>query len=236
MAPRASIAHDRPVPRPTVALFDIDGTLITCGGAGRTSMERAFGEVLGRSDTGSFPYGGMTDPAIARQATRAAGHLDEAALLHRVLERYLGHLEGELARSEGYRVLEGVLTLLEALEPHAHVAVGLGTGNLETGARLKLVRGALWHRFSFGGYGSDHEDRARLLARGVERGAAKLGCSVGAVRVVVIGDTPRDVSAARAIGATVVGVTTGSYDEAALAGADLVVSRLDDARVLARIV
>lgn len=224
------------MPRPTVALFDIDGTLITCGGAGRTSMERAFGEVLGRSDTGGFPFGGMTDPAIARKAAVAAGHEVEPSLVTRLLERYLAHLERELPRSTGYRVLDGALSLIETLERHAHVAIGLGTGNVETGARLKLEHGAIWQRFSFGGYGSDHEDRARLLARGAERGAAKLGCTVASARVVVIGDTPRDISAARAIGATVIGVATGGYDAHALADADLVVHRLDDARVAARIV
>ena len=220
---------------PTIALFDIDGTLVTCGGAGRASMERAFCEVLGRTDVGDFPYGGMTDRAIARAATRAAMRQDDDATLDAVVERYLRHLEAMLPASERFAVLPGVHTLLDALVGHAHVAVGLGTGNVEHGARLKLDRAALWERFAFGGYGSDHEDRARLLRAGAERGAASLGVPLARARVVVIGDTPRDVSAARAIGAEVIAVASGGLTAESLFGADLVVDTLADERALSRI-
>ncbi len=222
--------------RPTIALFDIDGTLIHCGGAGRNAMERTFADLLGRSDVGAFNYGGMTDRAIVREATRAAGRHDDDTTLDALLARYLGHLETELANGERFRVLPGVVALLDALLAHAHVAIGLGTGNLEIGARLKLGRGNLWHRFAFGGYGSDHEDRGRLLAAGASRGAEKLGRALHEARVVVIGDTPRDIAAARAIGAEVIAVATGGFGAEDLAHADLVVETLDDARVLAHLV
>lgn len=235
MAPYRGIAHDRCVARPTIALFDIDGTLVSCGGAGRAAMERAVLDLLGRSDVASFPYGGMTDRAIVREATRAAGRPDDDAVLDEVLTRYVAHLEAELHASDRLYVLPGVPALLDALVPHAHVAVGLGTGNLEVGARLKLERGGLWHRFAFGGYGSDHEDRGRLLAAGAARGADRLGVLREVARVVVIGDTPRDIHAGRAIGAEVIAVATGGYDAAQLAEADLVVARLDDPRVLPHI-
>lgn len=198
-------------------------------------MERAFGDVLGRSDVGGFAYGGMTDRAIVRAATRAAGRSDDAATLDGLLARYVGHLESELARTDRLRVLDGVHALLDALTAHAHVAVGLGTGNLEVGARLKLHRGGIWERFGFGGYGSDHEDRGRLLAAGVVRGAEKLGVRPEAARVVVIGDTPKDIRAAREIGARVIAVATGGFRVEELADADLVVGTLADARVLPRI-
>jgi phosphoglycolate phosphatase len=235
MAPVPDASHARGVVLPTIALFDIDGTLVTCGGAGRTAMERAFGDVLGRSDVGTFSYGGMTDRAIARAAARNAGASDDDATLDRVLARYLAHLELELARSERFRVLRGVQTLLDALDGHAHVAVGLGTGNLEVGAQLKLGHGRIASRFAFGGYGSDHEDRSRLLAVGAERGAAHLGVPRGAARVVVIGDTPKDISAGRAIGAYVIAVATGGFGMDELRGADLAVEHLEDPRVLPRI-
>jgi phosphoglycolate phosphatase len=92
----------------------------------------------------------------------------------------------------------------------AGFAVGLGTGNIKEGARLKLARVNLYDRFAFGGFGDDHEQRDLLLAAGVKRGAAKLGVQPGAVPVVVIGDSPRDVAAAKAIGAACIGVGTGS--------------------------
>lgn len=235
MAPAPAWAHAGGVARPTIALFDIDGTLVTCGGAGRTAMERAFGDVLGRADVGTFSYGGMTDRAIVRAAARNAGKDDDDATLDRVLARYLAHLEAELARAEHFRVLRGVHTLLDALAAHSHVAVGLGTGNLEVGAQLKLGHGRIAERFAFGGFGSDHEDRGRLLAAGAHRGAAHLGAHPGAARVVVIGDTPRDIAAARAIGAHVIAVATGGFAAHELREADLVVEALDDPRVLPRI-
>lgn len=221
------------VGRSAILLFDVDGTLLTCGGAGRAAMERAFEGHLGRADVGGFPYGGMTDRAIVRAATRAAGRDDDEATLDRLLAIYLANLADELGRAERFAVLPGVVALLDALDGHGRLAVGLGTGNLVDGARLKLARAGLWERFAFGGYGSDHEDRARLLEAGARRGAERLGLAREGARVVVIGDTPRDVAAGRAIGAEIVAVATGGYDAAALVGADLVVSRLDDPRVLA---
>jgi phosphoglycolate phosphatase len=224
--------------RSTIVLFDIDGTLIDAGGAGRASMELAFEEVAGRRDVGSFPYGGMTDLAIARQGLRAAGK-DEPAHVERLLARYLHHLEHHVARTERFRVLPGVGAMLDRLDQEAHLEVGLGTGNLMRGAELKLRRGALWERFAFGGFGSDHEERPVLLSHGVERGRARLAARrrEDPARVVVVGDTPKDVAAAHAIGAICVAVATGHFSAAALTptGADLVVDSLDDPRALAAI-
>jgi phosphoglycolate phosphatase-like HAD superfamily hydrolase len=95
--------------------------------------------------------------------------------------------------------------------------VGLGTGNLRDGARLKLSRVGLHERFAFGGFGSDHEARDALLRVGAERGAGTLRAPLSACRVVVIGDTPRDVAAAQAIGAECLAVATGPFSVDALA-------------------
>jgi phosphoglycolate phosphatase-like HAD superfamily hydrolase len=207
--------------RPTVVLFDIDGTLVTCGGAGRLAMERAFRDAIGERTVADFGFGGMTDRAIAREGLRRGGVDADEATLDTFLERYLGYLAQELPRSRGYRVLEGVSALLDALErelaSERALALGLGTGNLVRGAQLKLEPGGLWHRFGFGGYGTDHEDRATLLAIGARRGAERLGLSADRVDVVIVGDTPRDVVAAHAIGARCVAVATGAYDVATLA-------------------
>ncbi len=232
----ASVRQSRDV-RPTVVLFDIDGTLLTCGGAGRAAMERAFVDVIGRSDTLEFPFGGMTDRAIARAGIALGGGTPTDDAIESVLVAYLAHLEDEITRAERYRVLDGVLDVLDLLASHAHVAIGLGTGNVEVGARIKLARGGLSSRFAFGGFGCDAEDRAELLARGAARGAARFGADVESARVVVIGDTPRDISAARAIGAEVIAVATGGFsiDDLALHAPDLLVDALTDPRVMARL-
>lgn len=217
---------------PTIALFDIDGTLVSCGGAGRRSMERAFVEVGAAVEAARFDFGGMTDRAIARQGLRNAGLDDADGAIDALIERYLAHLADEVPRSEGYRVLPGVVELLERLVSRERLAIGLGTGNVETGARVKLTRGALHDRFVFGGFGSDAEDRAQLLAIGAERGAARLGLPRRECRVVVIGDTPRDVSAALAIGAECIAVGTGAHGAASLQalGAHVAVDDLRDER------
>ncbi len=221
--------------QPTVVLFDIDGTLVTCGGAGRAAMERAFADEVGRADVLDFSFGGMTDRAIARDGLARAGVEASVAAIDGLIARYLGHLEATVPGAERYRVLAGVVRLLDRLAPLAHVALGLGTGNVERGARIKLARGALWERFAFGGFGSDAEDRGELLACGARRGASRLGVSVEAARVIVIGDTPRDVAAARAISAEVIAVATGGFTRADLEphAPDLLVEQLTDARALA---
>ncbi len=210
---------------PTVYLFDIDGTLLSTGGAGRRAMSRAFDEVCGSADAlAGIKLGGMTDRMILRAGFEAIGRSFEEALYQKVMTVYLAHLEGEVTRSTGYQVYDGVYAALDACEARAHSAIGLGTGNIEEGARVKLARGDLSRRFAFGGFGSDAEDRAELLEAGAQRGVQALGVARNDARVVVIGDTPRDVSAAHAIGARCITVTTGSFDAATLeeAGADAI--------------
>ena len=109
---------------------------------------------------------------------------------------------------------------MAALPAHGHLALGLGTGNVEAGARAKLARVALDGAFAFGGFGDDHEDRALLVRAGAERGAARLDRPLDACRVVIIGDTPRDVAAARAIGAECLAVATGGATAEVLRAAE----------------
>jgi len=210
--------------RPTVFLFDIDGTLLLSGGAGRRSFERAFAEITGRPDAlASFSFGGMTDKGIARAGLLALGREVDEATVELLFETYLRALADELLRSQ-LTIMPGVHDVLEQLAACRDVAIGLGTGNLRRGAEAKLVRGELWHQFGFGGFGCDHEDRGELLRKGLERGAAALGLPPSACRVVVIGDTVRDVTAAHAIGAVCVAVETGGIQRDVLhaAGADVV--------------
>jgi phosphoglycolate phosphatase-like HAD superfamily hydrolase len=206
--------------RPTVLLFDVDGTLIHSGGAGRRAIERAFEEAHGRRDAcASFSFAGMTDRAIVRAGLSAIGHPVDEAEIDRVIAVYLGLLEREVAEERRFRVNRGVAGALDEACARARTAVGLGTGNVRQGARVKLDRVGIHGRFRFGGFGCDSEDRAELVRIGAERGAALLGSPLADCRVVVIGDTPRDVAAARAVGADSLAVATGPFDVEALAGA-----------------
>ncbi|MEZ4296727.1 MAG: HAD hydrolase-like protein [Polyangiaceae bacterium] len=197
--------------RPTVLLFDIDGTLVSTGGAGRRAIDRAFREHTGAEVTLDFSFAGMTDPAIVRRGLTSLGRPAPPEAIAAVLDAYLRALEQEVATAPSFVVHEGVVDILARAATWSRVALGLGTGNIKGGAKVKLGRASLFDRFSFGGFGCDAEDRAELLAAGAARGAAHLSVSVTDCRVVIIGDTPKDIAAARAIGAESIGVGTGPY-------------------------
>ncbi len=206
--------------RPTVLLFDIDGTLVTTDGAGRRAVERAFELRHGTKEVVAFSFGGMTDKAIVRSGLLGLGRpfADEAELLAEMeatLRFYLEVLADEVGRTT-IRIHDGMERALDMAEARPGIALGLGTGNIRRGAEIKLGRVGIFHRFTFGGFGDDSIDRPTLLGAGAERGAAKLGVPVAQCRIVVIGDTPKDIAAAQAIGADSIAVATGMHTLAEL--------------------
>jgi phosphoglycolate phosphatase len=219
------------VARATIILFDIDGTLIRSGGGGRIAMQLAFAEVCHRADAlDAVDFRGMTDGVIFRLGLAAIGRASDARVQERLAVSYLRHLEAAIAEAPGFRVLPGVGELLENAGADTNIGLGLGTGNLERGARIKLARPGLNHHFAFGGFGSDHDDRAQVLRIGARRGAKRLGLTPDQCRVMVVGDTPRDVAAARDIGAECIAVETGGHSRLELreAGATHVFADLSD--------
>jgi phosphoglycolate phosphatase len=224
------------VDTPTVVLFDIDGTLILTGGAGRRAFERAFSQLTGQVEAvRGFSFGGMTDRGIARRGLENIGQAYDEALVEQLFDAYMEALSEELARCTTYQVMPGVEALLPRLAELPQVAIGLGTGNLKRGAEAKLRVRDLWEPFGFGGFGCDHEDRCELLRIGAARGADALGLPLAACRVVVVGDTVRDVSAAQGMAARCIAVETGgvSAQELRAAGADAVFRDLTDEGVVA---
>ena len=154
----------------------------------------------------------MTDRAIIRGGLARLGLPSDETAIDAICATYLAALADEMPHSEGFAVCPGVPALLDALAGRDDLAVGLGTGNLREGARIKLEHARLDHHFTFGGFGCDHEHRPTIVRIGAERGAARLGVPLATCRIVVIGDTPRDVEAARAIGAESVAVETSGID------------------------
>lgn len=223
----------------TVLLFDVDGTLVSTDGAGRKALSRAFQRLFGRPDAcDRIGFAGMTDRAIVRQALQAVGEADDPFSIEAVLEAYAENLDAALRETEKCRILPGVLQLLDQLAVQRGIGLGLGTGNIRRGAEAKLNRVGLVGRFAFGGFGCDAEDRTELLRVGWGRGAAHFGVDVSETRLVVIGDTPKDVAAARALQATSVAVATGGYTLEALqaSGPDTLVPNLGVAEVWSAII
>jgi len=211
---------------PTLILWDIDGTLLRGGGVGKRAMEAAFREVMSELaapavatlDLASVPFHGNTDPAIIAAGLALLEQLPSVELIDAIARSYLIALHAEVLREPPFRRLPGALEAVDALA-RAGTHQGLGTGNLEAAAWLKVAAIDLAGRFSFGGFGSDAADRAELLRIGRDRGAGQLGVAVGSCRVVVIGDTLRDIAAARAIGADIIAVATGGDSLATLQAA-----------------
>ncbi|MDX2184869.1 MAG: haloacid dehalogenase-like hydrolase [Gemmatimonadaceae bacterium] len=196
-----------------IALFDIDGTLLASGGAGRRAMETALMEVFGSIGPAGYAYDGKTDRQIVRELMRADGRTDaeiEAGMPH-VFARYLAELDVEKS-AQAIRALPGVEAVLDALEPRDDVVLGLLTGNVIDGARVKLGAAAIdIERFVLGAYGSDHELRPELPRIARERAIAALARDVPRDALVVIGDTPLDIACAHAQGARALAVATGRF-------------------------
>lgn len=216
-------------------LFDIDQTLVNTGGAGLRALNRACQKLFHVENAmdGIHPHG-KTDPAIVREILRVRfkNMAPSGGEIETVLESYLSFLRDEVHLSPTYRVLPGIVSLLEHLVAHRDAVVGLATGNVELGGRVKLERGDLNRYFEFGGFGSDSEDRTELVRIGAERAADKNGGVFRPGYTFVIGDTPLDIEAGNRAGFKTVGVATGSYSVEKLleAGATFAVSDLEKDR------
>jgi phosphoglycolate phosphatase len=212
-------------------LFDVDGTLISSGGAGAASWRLAFDDLYGiPADIGKYTDAGMTEPDVGRLTfKKVIGHEPSRRELARVMSRRLHYLPRTVAESKDFRVLPGVVETLDRLAADGFL-LGITTGGMEAAAHIKLARAKLNHYFCFGGYGSDSSDRAELTRKALERAGKLLGERVDPNESVVVGDTPHDIAAAHGAGALAVGVATGHFTQEELrdAGADHVLGSLEE--------
>jgi phosphoglycolate phosphatase-like HAD superfamily hydrolase len=204
-------------------LFDIDGTLLRDGIAAKIAFARALRDTY--QTTGpieGFRFAGMTDPECVSEIMRLAGVEERTILARRdeCLRRYVELLQDEIRTHQDAHLYPGVRELLERLNKLDNVMVGLLTGNVLRGAQLKLRRWNLEPYFRFGAYGDDHENRAVLAQIALEKAKALSGRSFSGSETTVIGDTPKDIACARAIGARAVAVATGSISRDALAACE----------------
>ena len=198
-----------------LVLFDIDGTLLTGDGSARRAFEGSLTHVFGATPDPRVRYDGKTDPQIARELLRLAGH-DDAAIDERlpaVIDGYLARLRAEVSTgARHFEALPGVESLLDALEPRDDVVLGLLTGNVADGAAVKLACAGLEiGRFRVNAFGSDHEHRPELPRVAQRRAHEMLGHAFDGEAIVVVGDTPADIACARSVNARTLAVATGRY-------------------------
>ena len=201
-------------------LFDIDGTLVTARGAGRLALQEALRETYGTAgDIERYDFRGKTDPRIVFDLMQGAGLADDVieAGMSACFDAYTIHLERQIGDGSRVIVLPGIADVVRALSIRDDALVGLLTGNIEAGARVKLRSTGLFPLFRVGAYGSDSMDRRRLPAIACERARQLAGRDFPFDRVTIIGDTPLDVDCARACGAVAVAVATGFHPHAELA-------------------
>ncbi len=207
-----------------LVLLDIDGTILLTAGAGRRALTAALAaELAEQSAFERVRFDGKTDPQIVGELLVLAGHPGAAdpSFIQDVCHRYVGLLEEELRQPRSVTtIMPGVPGLLDALEASTSVLLGLLTGNMAAGASLKLgAAGIAPGRFRVGAFGSDSPHRPDLPAIAARRALPWFGREPRGHDVVIIGDTPADVTCGRDIGARAIGVATGAYSTSALAEA-----------------
>jgi phosphoglycolate phosphatase len=198
-------------------LWDIDGTILHSGGAGMHSLQLALKEVFGSdASIADIDFAGRTDPWIIGQVFARAGIEDSPGNRASYIDGYIGLLPSVL-RLKQASVLPGLRPLLEEAAAHPHVAQGLLTGNLRRGAETKLGYHGLWHHFAVGAFADDSAVRNELGPHALRRARAHWAHEFPVGRVWIVGDTPHDIACARAVGARVLAVATGSSSVADLA-------------------
>lgn len=211
-----------------LVLFDIDETLIDSGRAGTRALNNSFRELFGIEDAfKNIKMAGRTDIQIMKEALSLYGLSDGNGRVNDVINQYLSNLRKEID-NPWKKVKPGVYEILDDLISKS-IPLGLLTGNLETGAKIKLTPFRLQEYFPAGAFGSDDEDRDKLLPIAVRK-FSELGVNTSPERCIVIGDTPSDVRCAKVHNAFCIATATGPYRKEALAeaGADLVVENLEE--------
>jgi len=204
-------------PSRRLILFDIDGTLITSGGAGERALIEAMQSRFGiDEDFRGIHLAGATDGAITKNLLEKNGLSSSPENVASLLDGYLDHLADRIGKHDG-TLLPGIVPLLEALRERPDAVVALLTGNVRRGAEIKLAYYGVWDFFEFGAFADDHHDRNQLGHFARQRAKEYHGEDFPPERIFVLGDTPRDIECGRAIGAKTVAIATGQYSKDSLA-------------------
>ena len=202
-----------------LVLFDIDGTIVDCGGQARLAFADALMHVMGTTGAlAGYDFSGKLDPRIVIDLLMSMGlSRDEAVRrMPDVRAEYLHRLEQTL-KVEKMKLLPGVGELLESLAARDDIALGLLTGNWEQGGRIKIGRYDLNPYFPFGSFGDDGFDRNELPPIALERAKQKHNREFDPRQAVIVGDSLLDIACAHAHGIRCLAVATGKTEPEILA-------------------
>ncbi|MCH8473783.1 MAG: HAD hydrolase-like protein [Opitutales bacterium] len=195
-----------------ILLWDIDGTLISGGGAGERALEKTGQEWLNQHiPLHTIDYHGRTDRRISRMLFEHTGHQPAENEVAAFTKRYLEILRREITNSPEAHVKPGILEILPLIDQHPKLAQGLLTGNLPEGARIKLGHFDLWSFFPFGAFADHAEERNELAPHALRLVRQHFSSNFSPDHLIVIGDTPHDITCGKHIGALTVAVATGHY-------------------------
>lgn len=198
-------------------LFDIDGTLVSTGGAGVRALKLAIEKRYGADDDlHDIEIAGRTDSGIAASILKKYGANETDGNVAHFLDEYLSFLGQTVSTTDG-KILPGMLEILNQMKVKPDRVLGLLTGNVKRGAELKLQHYGLWDFFEFGAFSDDHHDRNQLGQFARARAEEKHGHDFNAAQIDVIGDTGHDVACGKAFGARTVAIATGSWSREQLA-------------------
>lgn len=213
-------------------LFDIDGTLLLSGGAGKQAFNEVFWERYQIKEAWQDTRpDGRTDPSLITELVhRHLGRRPDSWESQEIGEHYIKTLAKTLPQAPRFRLMPGAKGLLAYLSAKENFVLGLATGNFEQTAYLKLEQAGLRHHFVCGGFGSDSQDRVKLTKMAVTRGMQALGRLVEPEEILLVGDSIHDVRAGRLLGLTTLAVCTGSTTREQLATyrPDFILDSLED--------
>ena len=206
---------------PRLLLFDIDGTLLSARGMPKKAMSK----VLSRRYSGfnydvSYDFSGRTDPQIIEHLLKYDNREVSDNLVTEILHDFCNELEREISDGQKPEIYPGVGSLIQRMEIMENIYLGLVTGNVSRGARIKLESAGLDHYFPVGGFGDDAKDRDQLPPIARKRAEIHYHTIFKPENILIIGDSVHDISCARNNGFRCLAVSTGKTSKEDLAAAN----------------
>lgn len=196
-------------------LFDIDGTLLRSRDRiHMDSVAAGVERVTGFEITlAGVSVHGNTDTGILREACAHAGIAPQVLETHvAAIRDAMCQIVAEQRSQLDLYLMPGVQAALDHLARRGAL-LGVATGNLEAIGWIKIEVAGLREWFKFGGFSDHFPVRSELIGHAARKARELAGPNAS---VCVVGDTPRDIAAARANQLSVIAVATGHFSFDAL--------------------